>query len=124
MKYKGLWSRWHRFDHDGNKYIQKFKIDEIPNPIQDVGYTEWRRGTGPLAPEHKQNVVRALRAMCAGKPKSPEQRAKMAEAKRGIPKSQAHKDAMSKTWQRKRQEKYQQLMQLVEQNKSVEQQIA
>lgn len=124
MKYKGLWSRWHRFDHIGNKYIQKFSIDEIPNPIQDVGYTEWRRGTGPLAPEHKKNVVRALREMCAGKPKSAEQRAKMAEAKRGIPKSQEHKDAMSKTWQRKRQEKYQQLMQLVEDNKKNEQQVA
>jgi hypothetical protein len=116
MKYKGLWSRWHRFDTEGNKYIQKFEIDQIPDPIQDAGYTEWRRGTGPLAPEHYKNVANALREMCKGKPKSPEQRQKMAEAKRGKPKSQAHKDAMSKTWQKKRQEKYQQIMQHMNKN--------
>jgi hypothetical protein len=116
MKYKGLWSRWHRFDDDGVKYIQKFNIDETPTPLTEIGYTEWRRGTGPLAPEHYKNVANALREMCKGKPKSLEQRQKMALAKRGIPKSEAHKQAMSKTWQRKRQEKYQEIMQHMNQN--------
>lgn len=116
MKYKGLWSRWHRFDDLGNKHIQKFNIDEIPSPLTESGYTEWRRGTGPLADEHYKNVANALREMCKGKPKSLEQRQKMALAKRGIPKSEAHKQAMSKTWQRKRQEKYQEIMQHMNQN--------
>ena len=49
--------------------------------------------------------------MCLGKPKSAEQKRKMSEAKKGKPKSQAHKDAMRETWKKKRQAKYQQAMQ-------------
>ena len=111
MKYQGLWSRWHRFDDNGVKYIQKFGIDEVPSPLHEQGYTQWARGTGPLNPEHRKNVANALRKMCLGKPKSAEQKKKMSEAKKGKPKSQAHKDAMRETWKKKRQAKYQQAMQ-------------
>ena len=103
MKYQGLWSRWHRFDINGVKHIKKFSIDEVPTPLQESGFTEWRRGTGPLSPTHRQNVAEALRAACKGVPKTPEQKEKMRQAKLGKPKSESHKESMRKAWERRRQ---------------------
>ena len=103
MKYQGLWSRWHRFDDNGVKQIKKFSIDEVPSPLQEPGYTEWRRGTGPLSQVHRQNVAEALRAACKGVPKTPEQKAKMRAAKLGVPKSPEHRESMRKAWERRRQ---------------------
>lgn len=105
MKYKGYWSRWHRFDANGIKQIKKFEINETPNPLQIPGYTEWRRGCGPLSPEHYENVVNAVRAFAKGRPKTPEQIEKMRLAKLGKPKSLEHRENMKKAWARKRLEK-------------------
>lgn len=114
MKYQGLWSRWHRYDTVGTKYIKKFGIDEVPTPIVEEGYSEWRRGTGPLEPEHYNNVANAVRAFSKGVPKSPEQREKMRLAKLGKPKSLEHRNNMSATWQRKRTERYTKAMKQLE----------
>lgn len=105
MKYKGCWSRWHRFDSNGVKYIRKFKIDQRPNPLLEPGYTEWTRGTGPLAPDHYNNVANALRKFSLGVPKTPEQKKKMSLAKLGKPKTLEHRENMRKAWARKREEK-------------------
>ena len=106
MKYQGLWSRWHRFDNDGVKYIKRFGLNETPHPLIENGYTQWARGTGPLAPDHYENVANALRKFCKGVPKSIEQKQKMREAKLGVPKSEEHKQKMRDTWKRRRTEKY------------------
>ena len=111
MKYQGLWSRWHRFNDAGVKYIKRFGIDETPNPLTEEGYTEWRRGTGPLAPEHYENVVNAIKSFSVGIPKSPETKYKMRIAKLGVPKSEEHKTNMSKAWKRKRLERYKNIFQ-------------
>ena len=112
MKYKGCWSRWHRFDDNGVKQIKKFGIDETPSPLIMPGFTEWRRGTGPLNPEHYKNVSTAVRAFSLGVPKSAEQKEKMRLAKLGKPKSDQHRENMRKAWARKRNElpnKYKQI---------------
>lgn len=109
MKYKGMWSRWHRFDKNGAKYIRKFGINETPNPLIEPGYTEWRRGTGPLEDEHYKNVTNGVRNACLGVPKTEEQKHKMSLAKLGVPKSEEHRKAMSDAWKKKRQAKYQQV---------------
>lgn len=95
MGIKGLWSRWHRFDANGVKYIRKFQINETPSPLIEEGYTEWCRGTGPLNPEHYEKVAEAMRRLSLGKPKSAETKSKMSMAKRGKPKSEQHKKNMS-----------------------------
>lgn len=105
MKYKGYWSRWHRFDKNGVKYIRKFGITEIPCPLEDIGYTPWRRGTGPLSPEHYNNVANAVRKFSKGVPKSKQQKEKMRLAKLGKPKSPEHRENMRQAWARKRNEK-------------------
>ena len=102
MKYKGLWSRWYRYDKNGIKHIKKFKIDEIPSPNVDEGFTEWVRGTGPLAPQHRRKIAIALRSLCLGVPKTEEQKQKMREAKLGVPKSLEHRENMRKAWVRRR----------------------
>lgn len=106
VKFKGLWTRWHRFDDNGTKYIKKFPVDTQPYPLEEEGYTPWVRGTGKLTDEHYNNVVNAVRKACAGVPKSEEQKEKMRQAKLGVPKTEEHKKNMSLSWQRKRQEKY------------------
>lgn len=105
MKYKGYWSRWHRFDLNGVKYIRKFGITETPEPLIENGYTQWRRGTGPLSPEHYKNVSNAVRAFSLGKPKSETQKHKMRLAKLGIPKTPEHRENMRKAWEKKRNQK-------------------
>lgn len=107
MKYKGMWSRWHRFDSNGAKYIKKFELNETPDPLIEEGYTEWKRGTGPMSPEHYKNLTDAVRAFSAGVPKSEEQKEKMRLAKLGVPKSEEHRKNMSLAWKKKRQAKYQ-----------------
>jgi hypothetical protein len=106
MKYLGLWSRWHRYDSNGIKHIKKFKIDEVPSPLKDEGFTEWTRGTGPLSPQHRQKLAVALRNVCLGVPKSEEQKLKMREAKLGVPKSDEHRENMRKAWERRRKREY------------------
>jgi hypothetical protein len=90
-----LWSRWHRYDTNNVKYIRKFSIGETPNPMQEEGFTEWFRGTGPLSKEHYEKVAEAMRRLSLGKPKSTETKSKMSMAKRGKPKSEQHKKNMS-----------------------------
>lgn len=111
MKYQGLWSRWHRFNEHGTKYIKRFGIDEIPEPLIEHGYTEWRRGTGPLTDQHYDNVVRAIRAFSTGVPKSENTKYKMRLAKLGVPKTMEHRKSMSEAWKRKRLEKYRNVLQ-------------
>jgi len=95
MAYKGLWSRWHRFDANGVKYIRKFQINETPNPLIEEGFTQWFRGTGPLDQQHYDKVATALRNLSLGKPKSDETKSKMRQAKLGKPKSDQHRKNMS-----------------------------
>ncbi len=111
MNEKKLWSRWHRFNSLGVKYIKRFDVDETPNPLTEEGFTEWRRGTGPLSPEHYENVVNAVRKNCVGVPKPESTKYKMRLAKLGVPKSEEHKKSMSEAWKRKRIDKYKQVMQ-------------
>lgn len=101
-QFKGLWTRWHRFDDMGNKYIKRFETHEDPSTIVEEGYTVWSRGTGPLAPEQYNNVVNAIRKSCKGVPKSEEQKRKMSLAKLGKPKTEEHKKNMSKAWEKRR----------------------
>lgn len=92
---QGLWTRWHRFDGNGVKYIRKFGVTDTPNPLQEEGFTEWFRGTGPMSESHYQKVAEAMRRVSLGKPKSPETKLKMSKAKLGKPKSEQHKRNMS-----------------------------
>jgi hypothetical protein len=102
MKKQVRWTRWHRFDDAGNKYIKRFENHEDPSDIVDLGYTAWVRGTGPLNDEHYNNVVTAIRAVCQGVPKTDEHKEKMRQAKLGVPKSEEHKKNMSLAWERRR----------------------
>ena len=117
MKYQGLWSRWHRFDSVGTKYIKRFELNETPHPLIENGYTEWVRGTGPLAPDHYENVSNALRKFSKGVPKSTEQKRKMREAKLGVPKTEEHKQKMREAWKRRRTEKYMVLLEQLNKQK-------
>ena len=102
MSNKIRWTRWHRFDDKGNKYIKRFELNEQPEIMIEEGYTEWKRGTGPLTGEQYENVSNAVRAASKGKPKTPEQKEKMRLAKLGVPKSEDHKKALSKAWEIRR----------------------
>lgn len=102
MKKEVRWTRWHRFDDNGNKYIKRFENHENPSDIVEKGYTSWVRGTGPLSDEHYNNVVTAIRAVCQGVPKTQEQKEKMRKAKLGVPKSEEHKKNMSLAWNKRR----------------------
>lgn len=103
------WTRWHRFDEAGTKFIKRFEIDEVP-PKSEEGFTEWTRGTGPLTEEHYNNVANAVRKVTAGIPKSEEQKEKMRLAKLGVPKSDAHRKAMADAWVKRRQNTYRDAM--------------
>ncbi len=102
MKKEVRWTRWHRYDDNGNKHIKRFENHEDPSDIVEKGYTQWVRGTGKLSEEHYNNVVTAIRAVCQGVPKSKEQKEKMRQAKLNVPKSEEHKKNMSLAWQRRR----------------------
>lgn len=95
MKYKGLWSRWHRFDSNNVKQIKRYAIDETPHPLVEDNYSAWTRGTGPLAGQQYDNVASHCVNTFKGKPKPPEQKAKMRDAKLGKPKTEEHKHNMS-----------------------------
>lgn len=96
------WTRWHRFDSNGTKHIKRFELTDHPDRIVEEGYTQWKRGTGPLGEEQYNNVANAVRAFSKGVPKSPEQKEKMRLAKLGKPKSEEHKQNMSKAWEIRR----------------------
>ena len=97
-----LYSRWHRFDDKGVKYIKRFEINEKPNPISETGYTDWHRGTGPHSEQALNNLRIAVQKACKGIPKSPEQKEKMRQAKLGKPKTEQHKLNMKLGHQRRR----------------------
>ena len=98
-----MYSRWHRFDNNGVKYIKRFDVNEVPNPISEVGYTNWARGTGPHTELALQNLRNAQAKYCRGVPKSPETKEKMRQAKLGKPKSEQHKLNMKLSHQRRNQ---------------------
>lgn len=91
------YSRWHRFDDNGVKYITQCDVELHPEPLQQEGFTEWRRGTGPHSPDVLLRVQEGLRRACLGVPKTPEQKEKMRQAKLGKPKSAEHRANMSKS---------------------------
>jgi hypothetical protein len=98
---KGMYSRWYRFDTNNVKYIKRFPVDTIPNPLIEDGYTEWNRGTGP----HSEMALTKLRnshKKYRGVPKSDETREKMRQAKLGVPKTEDHKLNMKLSHQRRR----------------------
>lgn len=102
MKKQVKWTRWHRFDNNGTKTIKRFELTDNPSLIVEEGYTQWKRGTGPLNEEQYNNVANAVRRLNKGIPKSPEQREKMRLAKLGKPKSEEHRKNMSKAWEIRR----------------------
>ena len=95
-------SRWHRFDMNGVKYISNTEVDKHPEPLEQEGFTIWKRGTGPHSPEALKNVQEGLRKACLGVPKTPEQKEKMRQAKLGKPKTEEHKLNMKLSHQRRR----------------------
>lgn len=98
------YTRYHRYDTFGNKYIKRFELNETPVDIPDEGYTIWSRGTGPHSPEAYEKVVSGIRRACLGVPKTPEQKEKMRLAKLGVPKSEEHKLNMRKSYQKRHRE--------------------
>lgn len=103
MNIDQLWTRWHRFDNKGVKYIRKYNINEIPTPLTEPGYTEWKRGTGPLTNQQYINITTAVRSSHLGVPKSETTKQKMSMAKKGVPKSEEHKQNMRNAWARRKQ---------------------
>ena len=97
-----VYSRWHRFDGNGVKYIKRFDIQQTPQPLLEEGFTEWVRGTGPHSEEALENLRVAIQRACKGVPKSPVTKQKMREAKLGKPKSEQHKLNMKLSHQRRR----------------------
>jgi hypothetical protein len=101
--------RYHRFDENGNKIIKRFENDDTPGP-------EWTHGTGPLKPEHYEKLAAALRKFSSGVPKTEEQKQKMRMAKLGIPKTEEHKQNIRLAAKKKRQAKYQAVMEQLKNN--------
>lgn len=102
------YTRYHRFDDNGTKYIKRFEHNSPPPVTADIGYTCWVRGTGPHSDTALRNVAEGVRRACLGVPKTPEQREKMRQAKLGVPKSQEHKDNMRKSWYKRKEKQLQQ----------------
>lgn len=93
---KYAYYRYHRFHKEtGEKQIKRFLINEVPQN-NDTTYSDWKRGHGPMSPEHYERVVSQVRKAVLGKPKSPETKAKMRDAKLGKPKTLEHRRNMSK----------------------------
>jgi hypothetical protein len=101
MKQKS-YTRYHRYDTQGKKYIKRFELGVEPSDKVIEGFGPWIRGTGPFAPEALYNVTQGIRKACTGVPKTAEQKQKMREAKLGVPKSQEHKDNMRRSWYRRK----------------------
>lgn len=89
-----IYSRWHRFDNNGVKYIKRFELNERPNPSIEPGFTEWQRGTGPHSEQALQNLRIAVQKACKGVPKKASTKEKMRQAKLGVPKTEQHKANM------------------------------
>ena len=94
-------TRWHRFDHYGNKQIKKFPLDFVPG-CADLGYTVWSRGMGRCEGPSLERLTAANKRNFLGKPKPESQRIKMREAKIGIPKSLEHRAAMAEAQKARR----------------------
>lgn len=88
------YSRWHRYDMNNVKYITHCDVDKHPDPINQEGYTNWKRGTGPHSPEAYLKVSEGIRKACTGIAKTETTKEKMRQAKLGKPKTEAHKEAM------------------------------
>ena len=99
---KNTYTRYHRYDQYGTKYIKRFENNCPPTNEIEMGYTEWMRGTGPFEAQALHNVTEGIRRACKGVPKTPEQKQKMRDAKLGVPKSQEHKDNMRRSWYKRR----------------------
>jgi hypothetical protein len=97
-----LYQRWHRFDDHGVKYIKNYPMGEKPSKINEPGFGEWKRGTGPFSQVQLNTLRTAVQKACKGVPKSPEQKQKMSLASLGKPKSEQHKQAMRSAWARRR----------------------
>jgi hypothetical protein len=99
------YSRWHRFDNNGVKYIMKCDVDKHPEPLQCEGFTQWTRGTGPHSPEALKNIQEGLRKACLGVPKKESTKQKMRNAKLGKRKSLETRQRMSASHQHRIQQK-------------------
>lgn len=88
------YSRWHRYDSNNVKYIVKCDVDKHPIPLEEKGFTEWKRGTGPHTELAYNNVVNGVRKACKGVPKPQSTKDKMRLAKLGKPKSEQHRESM------------------------------
>ena len=80
---KNTYTRYHRYDQYGTKYIKRFENNCPPTNEPEIGYTEWMRGTGPFEAQALKNVTDGLRRAC---------------------KSQEHKDNMRKSWYKRREQ--------------------
>lgn len=97
------YSRWHRYDTNGVKYIIKCDVDKYPEPLNQTGFTEWKRGTGPHSEEALKNVVAGIRKACLGVPKKESTKEKMRQAKLGKPKSPETRQRMRDSHQKRQQ---------------------
>lgn len=85
--------RIHRYTASGEKQ-QRFIPNEDPLPESDLGYSEWRMGAGPMAPEALAATRARNQILFTGVPKTPEQKAKMRDRKLGVAKTEEHKANM------------------------------
>jgi len=85
---------------NGIKIIQKFDSGVDPNTTTE--HTDWVRGTGPLTDELLNRLKEINRKHWTNKPKSLEQRQKMADASKGRKKSETHKQSLRKAWETRR----------------------
>jgi len=104
-------TRWHYFDHAGNKIIKRFPVDaKLPAP--------WKRGCGPHKPDIAQLLRTHLKQNVHSRPVSDETKQKMRDAKLGKKCTSEHKDNLRKAQQRLRDDrraKIEQAYQLAEQ---------
>lgn len=56
----GLISSWHRFNLKGAKFIRQVPVDETPQPIHEDGFTDWKRGMGPIVKQHYEPIPVAI----------------------------------------------------------------
>jgi hypothetical protein len=99
MKETKYWNRYYRYVN-GVKVIQKFNKDIDPNKTTE--HTDWVRGTGPLSSELLNRLSEINRRHWTNKPKSLEQRQKMADASKGRKKSETHRESLRKAWETRR----------------------